>query len=307
MKILEGTRPGNMHFKWRPDIPPVLTVEPDERFQVFIPDSSTGQIRPGFSVKDLSMVDESKYDGAVGPVYVRGAEPGDTAEVVIENLEIEHWGWTAILKNFGLFKGTFEPTLVTWDIGADYATARGEFLKGVRIPVRPFLGVVGCAPAEGEYGMIPPRQFGGNMDNKLLVKGSRLLLPINREGGLVSFADPHASQGDGEVCGTAIETSALLTARIRLHKGRSRSKPMLVSYEEDSDAKLVTMGISGDLYGGAKEAVGEMIGYLEDQGFSREEAYVLCSVAGNLRISEVVDEPNYVVSFVLSKELTLRR
>jgi acetamidase/formamidase len=307
MKLLDGTQPENLHFMWRPGIEPVLTVEPDERFQVVIPDSSTGQIRPGFSVSDLDTVDESKYDGAVGPVYVRGAEPGDTAEIVIENITTGQWGWTAILRNFGLFKETFEPTLVTWDIGLHYATPRGEFLRGVRIPVRPFLGVVGCAPAIGEYDMIPPRHFGGNMDNRLLRKGARLLLPITNEGALVSFADPHASQGDGEVCGTAIETSAVITARIRLRKGFARTTPMLVSHEEDSGLKLITMGISDNLYEGAKLAVSEMIDHLKTQGFTKEEAYVLCSVAGNLRISEIVDEPNYVVSFVLPEELTTRR
>jgi acetamidase/formamidase len=307
LKRLDGMMASNIHFKWRPHNPPVLRVYPDEPFEVIIPDSSTSQIKPNFTVKQLAAIDESKFDGAVGPVYVDGANPGDTLEVILDTIEVGDWGWTAILNNFGLLKGSFEETFVVWEIRDGWAATKGDFLAGVRIPVRPFLGVVGAAPAEGEFGMIPPRYFGGNMDNRLLRGGSHLFLPVSREGGLVSFADPHASQGDGEVCGTAIETSARITVRIRVHKNTELKTPMMETSEEEVGERVVTMGISNDLYSAAKEALLQMIHYLGDRGFTPEEAYVLCSVAGNLRISEIVDEPNYVVSLVLPKELTRKQ
>ena len=307
MKTLDGMIASNVHFKWRPDNPPVLRVHPDEPFEVNIPDSSTSQIKPTFTVKELGGIDESKFDGAVGPVYVDGATPGDTLEVILDDIKVGDWGWTAILNNFGLLKGSFRETLVIWEINDGWATTKGDFLSGIRIPVHPFLGVIGTAPSEGEFGMIPPRYFGGNMDNRLLTKGSHLFLPVNREGGLISFADPHASQGDGEVCGTAIETSARVSVRIRLHKNAKFKKPIITTSEEEVGERIVTMGISNDLYVGAKEALLQMIDYLSERGFTPEEAYVLCSIGGNLRISEIVDEPNYVVSLVLPKNLTRKQ
>ncbi|MEM3656525.1 MAG: acetamidase/formamidase family protein [Thermoprotei archaeon] len=307
MKILDGTLNQNIHFKWRPDNKWVIRVDPGEQFQVVLPDSSTNQIKSTFTVEDLKTIDESKFDAATGPVYVNGAVPGDTVEVILDDIEPGDWGWTAILSNFGLLKGVFKETLVIWDIADGRAQARGGFLRGISIPVRPFLGVIGCAPSEGEYGMIPPQHFGGNMDNRLLKKGAQLFLPVQKEGGLISFSDPHAAQGDGEVCGTAIETSAKASVRIKLHKDMHIKRPMLISHVEDSGPVLATMGISNDLYQASKDALLDAINQLKTRGLTGEEAYVLCSVAGNLKISEIVDEPNYVVSLTIPLTLLEKR
>jgi acetamidase/formamidase len=161
---------------------------------------------------------------------------------------------------------------------------------------------VGVAPKEGEYGMIPPGYFGGNMDNRLVARGAHLFLPVNRDGALVSFADPHASQGDGEVSGSAIETSANATVRLEVHRGHGLETLVVMSAEEEVGERVATMGVSSDLYVAAREATKKMIDYLSKHGYRPEEAYVLCGVAGNLRISEIVDEPNYVVSLVLPKQ-----
>lgn len=261
------------------------------------------QISPDYTKADMHRIDESKFDGAVGPVFIEGAEPGDAIEINISELKTGKWGWTAILGNFGLLQGLFEEELIIWDIGEEYATTRGGQLKGIKVPVRPFLGVVGVAPSEGEFGMIPPRYFGGNMDNKLLKEGASLFLPVSVKGALLSFADPHASQGDGEICGTAIETSAEIVASVKLHKGMRLRYPRLVSSEEIHAREIITMGIGPDLHEASRTASLEMIELLKGRGLNATEAYALCSVAGNLRISEIVDEPNFVVSMVLSENL----
>lgn len=303
LKTIDGTRPENLHFKWSASNRPVETVEQGERFKVIIPDSSTMEIRPDFTVGDLQGIDGSKLDGAVGPIFINGAEPGDALEIELLDITTGTWGWTAIIRDFGFLKNRYPEELVIWDLKDGYATTRGDFLKGIRIPLDPFLGIIGVAPHDGEHGMIPPRTFGGNMDNRLLKKGSRLMVPVYNDGALLSFADPHGAQGDGEVCGTAIETSAEITATVKVHKNRNLRYPMLFSRESFSQKEIVTMGISADLKEGAETAVLEMIDFLSGYGLSQSEGYALCSVAGNLRISEIVDEPNFVVSMVMPENL----
>ncbi len=265
------------------------------------------QIEENYTTADMHKIDDSKFDGAVGPVFVEGAEPGDTLEVNIKELSTGKWGWTAILGNFGLLKGKFSQELVIWDLENGKARARNSFLKDIEVPLLPFLGVVGVAPAEGEFGMIPPQHFGGNMDNRLLRAGSNLFLPVNVKGALLSFADPHGAQGDGEVCGTAIETSAEIVVSVKLHKGIHRKFPKLMSQESHQGKVMVTMGIGPDLHEAAQNAVLEMIEELKHYGLSENEGYALCSVAGNLRISEIVDEPHFVVSMILPENLLENR
>lgn len=193
--------------------------------------------------------------------------------------------------------------MVIWDLKNGYTTSRAKFLKGVHIPPRPFLGVSGTAPSGGEFGMIPHQTFGGNMDNRLLSRGAILTLPVNQTGALLSFADPHGAQGDGEVCGTTIETSAVAVLKVNIQKNTKVGYPSLVSRENCDGREIVSMGISPYLKGAASTPVMEMIRQLECRGFTSEEGYVLCSVTGNLRISELVNEPNFVVSIVLPEEI----
>ncbi len=300
MKIIDGWKDANLHSKWSSDLEPIEMVSSEETFKVEIPDSSTKQIKESFTDSDLKTLDNSKFDMAVGPIFVEGAEPGDLLEVNILKIDTSTWGWSAILKDFGLLKGKFEEKLILWNIRDGIITsARDGFLQGVRIPKRPFLGVVGTAPREGQFPMIPPQYFGGNMDNKLVCEGSRLYLPVNRKGGLLSFADPHASQGDGEVSGTAVETSASVTVSVKVIKNKKINRPRIESNDIGLGDVFVTQGFSPDLLSAAKEAVEEMIDLIAEKGFTRDEAYVLCGVVGNLRISEIVDEPNYGVSMVM--------
>ena len=304
---IDGHLKGNLHMNWSPELKPVAEIDPGSTVQVDIPDSSTLQIRENFTTEDLKNVDGSLLDAAVGPIYVKGSEPGDVLEVSIEKLDVASWGWTMVSWDFGFIKHRFRDRLLIWGIGREEATPRGDFLNGIRIPVSPFLGIIGTAPSAGKHGMIPPQYFGGNMDNRLLGQGSKVYLPVSVPGALLSVADPHAAQGDGEVCGTAIETMATARLKVNLLKGSSISAPRAFSNDRGLGPVVVTMGISPDIHTACSDAIEYMIEELQTYGFTDEEAYALCSVTGNLRISEVVDEPNYVVSMLVPKEIARQR
>lgn len=303
MKKLDGFSLSNVHFKWSPHNKPVLFIDPGEEVEISIPDSSTNQIKENFTTDDLSKIDESKFDGAVGPIYVNGAKPGDAISVTLEKIEVGNWGWSAILSNFGVLKGQFKDRLIIWEIKNGFAKTKDSFLKDVSIPIRPFLGVIGTAPSNGELPMIPPHSSGGNMDNRLLSEGSNIILPVKVEGALLSLSDPHAAQGDGEICGTAIETSAKVIIRVDLIKNANIDLPIAKVNLEDNGPHLLTMGISENPIDAMREALLSMIRELNKRGFTSEEAYVLCSVVGSLKMSEVVDMPNYVVSLTIPEKI----
>ena len=299
MKTLDGRNEKNLHFKWYPEVKPVIRIEPGELLDVIVPDSSTMQIRRESKLSDLGSIDSSRFDAAVGAIEVAGSRRGDTLEVTIVDIIPDTWGWTAIMNDFGLLKNRFPESLVIWSISDGLARSSSDFLKNVAIPVRPFLGVIGTAPEKGSYGMIPPQKFGGNMDNKMICSGARILLPVNVDGAMLSISDPHASQGDGEICGTAIEISATVSLKVRIIKGRQTLDPVVYSQNQESGSLMCAMGIDSDLHMASVKAAENMIQELSLSGYKPEEAYVLCSVAGNLRISEIVDEPNFVVSMCL--------
>ena len=300
MLDIDGFNEKNLHFSWNANNRPIIYVNDGDVLNVKIPDSSTNQIK--YNSNDMN-IDNSKVDAAVGPVYINDSEPGDALEIKIENIETEGWGWSAIIKNFGLLKNKYKEKLFIWDIKNGYAIGK-NFLNGIKIPINPFIGIIGTAPSLGNYNMIPPQHFGGNMDNRLIRSGSRVILPVNVSGGLLSFSDPHASQGDGEICGTAIETSAILRIKIKLIKNLNLKTPMIFSNDSFSGNVIATTGINNDIYKAAVEASNEMIKYLAHElNIPEDEAYILCSVAGNLRISEIVDEPNFVVSMVIPEDI----
>ena len=145
------------------------------------------------------------------------------------------------------------------------------------------------------------------MDNRLLGKGSRILLPVYANGALLSIADPHASQGDGEVSGTAIESGAKVRLVIKVVEGPRIEMPRAESNEFRYGEVIVAMGMHNDIMEASRLAVRNMIGILKEGGFSAEEAYMLCGIMGDLRISEIVDEPNFLVSCVLPKKFVIER
>ena len=238
---------------------------------------------------------------------VLGVADGDGRDR--HEIETREWGWTANIPGFGLLADEYpDPFVHVWSFDRERGSA--EFRPGIRVPLDPFIGVIGVAPAEaGPLATLPPRSVGGNMDVRFMRSGTTLYLPVAVENALFSLGDAHAAQGDGEVCGVAIETAASVTVRFALHRSFRLTQPAyelqgaLVRGVEER-GYYATTGIGPDLMEASREAVRGMIAYLgRTRSLTPLEAYALCSVAGDLKISEIVDAPNWVVSFVLPKNL----
>ncbi len=296
-----------VHYCWDNGIEPLLTIEPGETVIFETRDAADRTIRPDTRVEDLPLNQPFRGHPLTGPVAIRGAQPGDTLEIEILNLMPGSHGWTRFSPGRGLLPDDFDaPFLQVWDLTQDPA----PFRPGVRVPLEPFLGVMGVAPGEpGEHSTLPPRRNAGNIDTKQLTAGSRLLLPVLVPGALFSCGDGHAAQGDGEVCITAIECDMTTALRFNVIKGRELPEfqfetagPLLP--RTNSAGWYATTGHAPDLMDATRAAVRHMIAYLaSERGLSREEAYILCSVAVDLKISEVVDAPNWVVSAFLPLSL----
>jgi len=239
-----------------------------------------------------------------GPIYIKGAKPGDTLEIEMLNFSQLDWGWTALIPGFGLLADDFtEPAIKTFDLTGKN---KMEFLDGIDLFMKPFPGTAGVAlPEPGNHSVVPPRKNGGNMDTRHLTRGTKLYLPVLVEGALFSIGDTHAVMGDGEVCGTAVEASMETTIRFKLHKGKSIAEPRYEipgppTPEADSRGYYVTTGHGEDIRKAAQHAIRYMIEHLVDTyRMSEVEAYMLCSLAVDLRISEIVNMPNYLVSAFL--------
>ena len=240
-----------------------------------------------------------------GPVAVRGAEPGDALRIEILDVALrEDWGFNLIRPGAGTLPDRF-PDHRRIHLPIDRAAGTVLTPWGLEIPARPFFGVMGTAPPPhlGRLTSIVPGAFGGNIDNKELVAGATLYLPVWTKGALFSAGDGHAAQGDGEVCGTAIESPMDVTLKFELVKGADLAFPRFrtrgpVTRHLDAEGYEVTTGVGPDLMEGARAAVSGMIDLLTARhGMSAVEAYMLCSVCGDLRVSEIVDMPNWVVSF----------
>lgn len=296
-----------VHYTWDNSIPPLLTIDSGDAVVFETRESSNGR----FS-KDTTPANPPKGPRAAGhpltgPVFIRDAAPGDTLEIEILDLRPGDWGYTSFAPGLGLLPDDFTALYFhIWDLTNDPA----PYLAGIRVPLEPFLGVMGVAPDEpGAHSTIPPRRNGGNIDTKQLTAGATLFLPVLVEGALFSCGDGHAAQGDGEVCITAIECDMTATLRFTLHKGRSvpefqfrTAGPLLP--RTNSREWFATTGHGPDLMEAARTAVRAMIDHLvANHGLTREQAYILCSVAVDLKLSEVVDAPNWVVSAFLPMSL----
>ena len=331
------------HNRWHPDVEPIAVARPGDVVSLDAPLGTGDQIGRESVHEDLLALDFSQ-DLLAGPIHVDGAEPGDL--LVVELLEIEpgDFGFSAVLPGFGFLADLFPgPYLVTWEL--DGLHARSSELPGVAVPGDPFPGTIGVAPSEelirrvqrredevlrsagvdlsellpppvpaaaaDGLGTLPPREIGGNVDIRHLARGSRLFLPVHVPGALLSLGDVHFAQGEGEVCGSAIEIGARVTLRVDVARGTAWT-PRFPAYETAPQRErryLATTGVSIgddgsnellDVGLAARRALLELVDYLAaTYGFAREAAYVLASVAAELRISEVVDLPNALVSALL--------
>jgi acetamidase/formamidase len=287
------------HLAWDPAIAPIETVESGAVVEFDLLDASGGQLTAASTIDDLARLDFDRVDQVNGPIAVAGAEPGDTLQVELLEFEPADWGWTACIPGFGLLADDFpDPALrITRVPGIG---GRAEFLPGVRVPIVPFCGEIGVAPPTGPRSTIPPDLHGGNMDTRHLTAGSTLYLPVFHSGGRLSMGDGHAAQGDGEVCGTAIETPMRALVRLTVRKDLHLAGPEFLTADAPatpSGRRYATDGIGPDLLGAAREAVWRMIDWLgREHGIAAVDAYMLTSVAIDLRISEIVDMPNFVVT-----------
>ena len=292
------------HFGWDNSFVPAITVAPGETIEFECHDSSAGQPNADSTVTDVAAMDFGKINPVTGPVYVDGAEPGDALKITIEGFKPSGFGWTANIPGFGLLADQFkDPALTIWKYDPD-TLEPALFGKNGRVPLKPFAGTIGCALAEpGLHTVVPPRRVGGNLDIRDLAAGTTLYLPVEVAGALFSIGDTHAAQGDGEVCGTAIESPMNATVTLDLIKDANLKMPRFttpgpVTNHLDSKGYEVTTGIGPDLMTCAKEAVSQMVDLLcKTRGLSAVDAYMLVSTCGDLRISEIVDMPNWIVSF----------
>ncbi|MDQ6670545.1 MAG: acetamidase/formamidase family protein [Chloroflexota bacterium] len=351
--------PGTGHNRWHPDLVPVLEVDEGEQVTLETRDALDGYLNPNSTVADLSSLPLGAIHPLTGPVFVKGARPGDLLEVEFLEIAPQAWAFSAIMPGLGFLRDVItEPFLVHWRIENDSATSAQ--VPGVRIPGAPFMGVSGVAPSREQVAMwakreadaarrggfalppnpvdavpasgaaasdglstLPPRENGGNFDVKQLTRGSKLLLPVNVDGALFSTGDAHFAQGDGEVCVTAVEMAATCSVRFGVHRGEAARRnirwPRFARRDDFTDPRwgmprrfVATMGMpvdddgtnhAEDLTSACRHAVLNMLDLIQERGFTREQAYVLCSVAVDLRISNVVDVPNYVVSALLPEEI----
>ena len=358
-----GEEPQTGHNRWHEAIEPVVEVDPGDTVVYETRDAFDGQLSSESTAEDVGNLDLGVVHPLTGPVFVKGAQPGDLLEVRLVAKEAdpwERWGYTVEVPGFGFLRDEFpDPFIVHWRLhGNEYAEA--EQLPGVRIRCNPHPGVLGVAPsaelrqraAEREAGVaerggfalppdpngavpseeaiarealrtIPPRENAGNIDIKQISPGTTVLLPVYTEGGLVSTGDVHYAQGDSEACGTAIEMRSRVHLSFGIRKGEAERRGIqdLQFFRDDYFSRpelaaprrfFATTGIgvhrdgtneSEDLSLSAKNALLNMIDHLETRGFSRQQAYALCSVAVDLRISQTVDVPNLLVSALLPLDI----
>ena len=294
----------HIHHGWNNAFAPKLKIAPGESIQFETLDASSGQLTKNSTASDLAKLDLGRVNPVTGPVYIDGAQPGDALKVTVLSFRPSGWGWTGNIPGFGLLTDQFpDAHLHHWnyDPGLKAPVMYGP---GGRVPLKPMCGTIGVAPAEpGLHSIIPPRNVGGNMDIRDIAEGVELYLPVEVNGAIFSVGDTHAAQGDGEVCGTAIESPMRVALQFDLIKNQPLAFPRFttpgpVTNHFDTKGYEVTTGIGPDLMEAARNAVRAMVELLSRRhGMPAVEAYMLCSVCGDLRISEIVDVPNWTVSF----------
>jgi len=298
------------HSVWDRSLHPRLHIHPGDEVQIECVDASGAQVAPGMTVDEYLKIDRTRIHALTGPIWIESAEAGDVLQVEVLATRHSGWGWSSIVESLGFLKEQFhQPYLFHW-------TLQGEVTRSLApaiVPVRPFLGVMGVARADdGSFRTRPPGPFGGNLDVRELCAGSTLYLPVYNKGALFSCGDGHAAQGDGEVCINGIECPLDVTLRFKLHKRQPLSGPIVEASERtapDSTADAWIVVESGDdMAATARATTLRMIDLLVSRwGFSDVHAYLLCSVALKLRLSQVVNEPMFTVSGAISKQILPER
>jgi acetamidase/formamidase len=286
----------------------VLEVDSGDTVVVWTRDASDNQMGPDSDTSVIAGLDWDRIYPLAGPIAVNGAAPGDTLAIEILDIHTQGWGWTAVLPGLGLLPDDFpDAYLRIFDLSpGGIAYMRDD----IAIPIEPFFGTMGVCPAGASaQPVMPPGTFGGNMDIRQLVRGATLYLPVQFERALFSCGDAHAAQGDGEVCVTGLESPMFAALRFTLARGRSIPGPQYrapapLTPRVDSAPFYATTGVSGDLYAASQDAVRAMIDHVAaTYSVDPIDAYVLCSLAADLKISEIVDAGQYIVSAVMPEAI----
>lgn len=298
---LDDTQP---HAFWDNTLPPRVHIQPGDTVVFETLEASAQQIQPDSTSETLRTLDFAFIHPLTGPVYMEGAEPGDALVVDIISIKHKGWGWNAVIPNFGLLGEEFtEPYLHHYHLGENSC----EFRPDIHIPFEPFCGVMGVGPREaGRFTTIPPRENAGNIDIRHLTPGSKAFFPVLVPGALFSCGDCHSAQGDGEVNGTGIETLMSVTLTFTLQKGANITELRFITPPgkkltvADEAGYYVTTAHGPDLFKDAQQAIRYMIDHLASEyHMTREQAYCLCGAVVDLKISEIVDAPNWIVSAYL--------
>ncbi len=299
-----------VHFAWDVGHEPVLEIDSGDTVVVWTRDVSDNQIGPDSDTSVIAGLDWDRVYPLAGPIAVNGAQPGDTLAVEILDIHTEGWGWAAILPGLGLLADDFpDAYLKIFDLShGDVVYMRED----IAIPLTPFFGTMGVCPAGASaVPVMPPGTFGGNMDTRQLVEGATLFLPVQVENALFSVGDAHGCQGDGEVCVTGLESPMYASLRFTLEKGRTLPSPQYrtpapLTPRVDTAPFYGTTGVGPDLFVCAQDSIRAMVDHISTTyDLSRQDAYVLCSLCVDLKISEVVDAGQYVVSALLPEAVFL--
>jgi amidase len=282
---------GEILYAFHPDLRPQWTVRPGERILVRCPDGVGGVIRR--PEDRYHAVDYDRVNGCVGPIAVEGAEPGDRLVFAIDDITVpQDWGYVLVIPNFGLLQAHVGAAATRIVPIADGHVRFGA----LSIPLDPCIGTIGVAPAEGRFSTVVPHDHGGNMDTTAIRKGAKVHFPVNRPGGLLALGDPKAVMGDGEVCGTGVGVPIDVSARIGLLKGRRLPRPVI---ETADDWQFVAS--ADTLEAACRLATEDLIAALvRAAGLSWTDGYMLASLVGDLRISQVVD-PLMTVRMCIAK------
>ena len=287
------------HDKFSSAIPHQLKIPDGSVVEAFTMEATGGQLDVSSTMEDFENVDMDKVHTLTGPIYVEGAQPGDVLAVEILDLEPGDWGWTGMGPDFGFLAGEWE-THGFKTFSLDKENNQVKFSDDITIPLSPFLGVIGVAPPTDEMLVtFPPRANGGNMDDPNMVKGVTVYLPVFVEGALLSVGDSHAVQGLGEVVGTAVECDMRALLKISVIKDKKIAEP-----QYETEDYYATTGYGTTIDEAAKKATRYMITHIsETYDMSEGDAYMLCSLIGDLKIAEVVDMPHMLVTMHIPKDV----
>jgi acetamidase/formamidase len=298
------------HSVWDRGLAPRLHIHSGDQVRFECVDASGGQVHPAMTAAQFETIDRTRIHALTGPVWVEDAEPGDVLQIDVLATQHRGWGWSSVIPGLGFLKDRFtDPFLFHWHLDGNETSS----LFPAKLPLRPFLGVMGVARSEdGSFRTRPPGPFGGNLDVRELCAGATLYLPVYNSGALFSCGDGHAAQGDGEVCINGIECPLDVTLRFHLHKSQPLAGPLVESSElvapDTAGEEWIVVESGENIVSAARAATSRMVDLLVHRwGFTEVHAYILCSVALKLRLSQVVNEPVFTVSAAIAKQILPER